>query len=958
MSETEAKGKQAMKDNKTASDESVKTSRIPQAMEIEKTERTSTSSMSGVNEYLNKLPDDIINVKTLETELKNTYGGNAQIPNYNPENNGATLLASMDNIYKELNNKNNETRVEMQTMMNNNTVKPTELNSVVNEVRQELRQNQLNTAKSSDLLPLENGLTQQQAVNEDSNQEITKLTKRLSLIEKEIENITQQTVDSNVYTENLTTIIKNEMAEKLQATRADSKQAIQKLQEQLITTYHINGKNEDQFNKNMNTFREKLENHAVLQTQLQERIKTLETELINSENNTNIEAKLTTLRKLYEDLLDKYESLQESTKDECVKQCLREITIIKKKLNEVGHLEIDNIQDEYKHLFHSNSKTKKLFNATINQDTLEVTIQPKNETCRKIINTLINEKYLMDASFNNPTEEISFSNISKFRSKSFIGHSTLDDREEEQDKRLNKKLEEQENIFNKKIEDLKNNSHNSYMASSSHSSNNKDDLTTKFNAGFRSEEAKQNYFDVKFHRTKVYNIPEEENRKKFKKLMQETKPDFSSGSKSEQYYHYKTHPRIYNSKVKPVVPFRPVEFQDLPLEIQQNVSGFRTLFNIPAPRYKNKHSGYEFLSSLKAYLQAYCPRINEMQICDAIIARGGKEVKQWFENTYKTKIDNKDLAWNESTTWQKLNNFIYQFENEFCELSLQEQENKWKSLKINTLNIENLELLIEEIEKIGNNINKSYFSRFTKLSRTLPANFAEKCLEKLPKLPIRDPREDFNEQNEENEEIYKDFIEIIFKTIAEIEGNKSMKEDLKTFVNNYKDTPNKSKIKPQSKYSNIHSDKWNKKHKETKINANKGRPTSNYNIKKSILDSNIKEYQKKRFTQKFIHNTIESIKNLKYLNNPRFGGRMHYNKAVVINNKYMAKYAIVLLDSGSAGNCIGENIVNNLNNTVILPLELKLNKEYTTLLTLNSISCLLTALYNISRRISTSTRLY
>ncbi|ORX52655.1 hypothetical protein BCR36DRAFT_285918, partial [Piromyces finnis] len=245
--------------------------------------------MSGVNDYLEKLSDDIEDIKTLETEIKNTYGGNNQILDYNPENNGATLLASMDNMYKEIKTETNSNKEELQTMMKNfmeqmqtqfmtltatinatlqtsimeqnkrieqmdtkmankadayqvqnlanvidlNTVKPTELNIAVNEVREELQQSQLTTAKSQDLLPLENGLSQQQAAIEGNNQEVTNLTKRLTQVEKEIEKITLQTTENVTYTDNLTTNIKNEMAEKLQATRIDSKEAIKKLQDQL-----------------------------------------------------------------------------------------------------------------------------------------------------------------------------------------------------------------------------------------------------------------------------------------------------------------------------------------------------------------------------------------------------------------------------------------------------------------------------------------------------------------------------------------------------------------------------------------------------------------------------------------------------------------------------------------------------------------------------------------------------
>ncbi|ORX51829.1 hypothetical protein BCR36DRAFT_369737 [Piromyces finnis] len=676
------KGKEPIKEG-IPREEVNQPSEVQQSMEIEKLENDSKSSMSGVNDYLEKLSDDIDNKKTLETEIKNSYGGNNQIFNYSPDNNGATLLSSMDNMYKELKTETNNNKEDMQNMMKNfmeqiqtqfmnltatlnatlqtsiteqnkrleqldtkiankadsfqvqnlanvidlNTVKPGDLDLAVNEVREELQQSQLNSAKSQDLLPLENGLTQQQNSIENTNQEVIQLTNKLTNLEKDFRNITQQAVENNAYTDNLTTVIKNEMAEKLQATRVDSKEAIQKLQDQLIAAHHMNGKTEENFVKNIQQFKETLEEHAIIQTQIQERIKSLETEQLNSEGNGEISSKITTLRNLYEDILNKYEELQTSVQHEQIKECLNELTNIKRKLNSIDHLAIDNVQEEYKLLFYSNSRSKKLFKAEIDPNTLAVTITPKNEKCSRIINTLINEKYLMDTNFNYPTEEISLSNISKFRSRSFIGHSTLDDREEEQDKRIDNKLKEQEDKFNRKIDSIK---ENSARASSSHISNYNDDVTSKFNARFKNKEAKENYFDMKFYRTKVYNTPEDVNKERFQQLLQETKPDFSKGSKCEQYYYFKMYPRIYNTRSSPVVSFRPTDFQDRTARSQEQISQFRSLFTVPAPRYKGKSNGYGFLLNLKSYLQTYCPSISEIQVRDAILARGGKDVKNWY----------------------------------------------------------------------------------------------------------------------------------------------------------------------------------------------------------------------------------------------------------------------------------------------------------------------------------------
>ncbi|ORX43520.1 hypothetical protein BCR36DRAFT_460491, partial [Piromyces finnis] len=153
----------------------------------------------------------------------------------------ATLQTSISKQNKKLQHletdiANKADNLQVQNLANVidiNTVKPTDLNLAVNEVKEELQLNQLKTAKSSDLIPLEDGLTQQQASIENTDQKVSQLTKKLTLLEKELRNITQQAIDSHAYTDNITNAIKNEMAEKLQATRIDSKQAIQKLQNQL-----------------------------------------------------------------------------------------------------------------------------------------------------------------------------------------------------------------------------------------------------------------------------------------------------------------------------------------------------------------------------------------------------------------------------------------------------------------------------------------------------------------------------------------------------------------------------------------------------------------------------------------------------------------------------------------------------------------------------------------------------
>ncbi|ORX51127.1 hypothetical protein BCR36DRAFT_370077 [Piromyces finnis] len=391
--------------------------------------------------------------------------------------------------------------------------------------------------------------------------------------------------------------------------------------------------------------------------------------------------------------------------------------------------------------------------------------------------------------------------------------------------------------------------------------NNLSTESNQFNACFSNEEEKHDYFDSRFKRNKFKNESEEDFRERFSNLTEKTKPDLRNGSRNEQYYYYKNHPRIFNSKLQATVPFHPTEFEDLPTSNSTAASGFRSLFKTRPPLYTTKDKGYEFLADLKAYLQTYTPQVNEAQIRDAILEKGAE----------RSSNDYKSIDWNETTTWKKLNMFTYQFEREFCELSIEEQEEKWKNLKLtNSIYEENFEKFMEQIEKIGGNLNKTYFSRFIKLSKNLPNGINERCLEKLPQLPIYNPKDDFDEQNNFNQNIYEKYINILFKYIAEVERKRNFKEDIKIFISN-------NRINQPIRTLN-----QNKNTNHLRVKSEKPKPqiirkfepkapnkhvNQNHITEENIIDENIKD--KTQFTSGEIHNTIEKIKGSKYLNNPR-----------------------------------------------------------------------------------------
>ncbi|ORX44061.1 hypothetical protein BCR36DRAFT_373542 [Piromyces finnis] len=360
------------------------------------------------------------------------------------------------------------------------------------------------------------------------------------------------------------------MVEKLQSIRTDTKELVSNLQNQYQEFYKQQDLTNINIDNEFNKLKTSLGDNTTLQVKLQERLKTLEFEaevnkeeikLTSSHTSQNeTQTKLKELNSPYEDLLYKYEELQKYCKNPKLNKCLSEITNLKKQLSKIKHLRIQDINNEYKLLFQRNSKTKYLFKIENDFNTFQITLKPKNEKCEKIINTLINEFYLMHTQNEHPEYKIILSNISKFRKDtSFIGTSTLDEREGAQYKRINLKI--QENHFThkeleqlyKRIEQLETQQENrgrrsisndSRRNNSTSSSNSSDSLTrrlfdkvknstNRFNECFNNEEEKQDYFK----RNKVKNKSQEEFKERLNDLFSRVKPDFSTSSKEEQYYY-------------------------------------------------------------------------------------------------------------------------------------------------------------------------------------------------------------------------------------------------------------------------------------------------------------------------------------------------------------------------------------------------------------------------------------
>ncbi|ORX48721.1 hypothetical protein BCR36DRAFT_413125 [Piromyces finnis] len=226
------------------------------------------------------------------------------------------------------------------------------------------------------------------------------------------------------------------------------------------------------------------------------------------------------------------------------------------------------------------------------------------------------------------------------------------------------------------------------------------------------------------------------------------------------------HPRVYNPNINNTISFRSEDFKELSALKLQNNQGFRSVFHEAPPMFTSKDSGYEYLRDLRAYLQAYTPKVKELQIRDVIIERR------------------------------------------------------------------------------------------TRRSRNAVILFG-----------------------------------LLFSQIAQRESSRNLNEDLIFFISEDKHKSRKTLKR--------HKEKHTKKEKYT-----------THPVREDILDKSLTSEERSNLEE--INNIIDKTQGSKYLNNPKFVGRMHYNKALILDNTLNAKYRIIPLDSGSAGNSIGSNLLKEL----------------------------------------------
>jgi len=158
----------------------------------------------------------------------------------------------------------------------------------------------------------------------------------------------------------------------------------------------------------------------------------------------------------------------------------------------------------------------------------------------------------------------------------------------------------------------------------------------------------------------------------YNELMRETYPDLENDTKEQQLYYYKTHPWNYGSSRQPIIiigPGNPDE-EALPSQEDGTNSAFRSIFCNRPRVYATKEEGYDFFRNLRGYLEDYYPRANERQVKDALLAQIPKEIQSWYKKEFMEKFDLKEIQWNQTPTWRKLNNLVYHFEKEFCEFSI------------------------------------------------------------------------------------------------------------------------------------------------------------------------------------------------------------------------------------------------------------------------------------------------
>jgi len=117
---------------------------LPHEEDIEMKEETnsiSSLSMEDVEEYWKKIPDEI---PSLESAIKNPFGGSGPINTFNPNNPGITFLLANDKMFKDLKNENTILKQQLVLQQNN-------MQSQINMLMKQIAQLTTNASQTIEL---------------------------------------------------------------------------------------------------------------------------------------------------------------------------------------------------------------------------------------------------------------------------------------------------------------------------------------------------------------------------------------------------------------------------------------------------------------------------------------------------------------------------------------------------------------------------------------------------------------------------------------------------------------------------------------------------------------------------------------------------------------------------------------------------------------------------------------
>ncbi|KAG4084882.1 hypothetical protein H8356DRAFT_1088429 [Neocallimastix lanati (nom. inval.)] len=350
-----------------------------------------------------------------------------------------------------------------------------------------------------------------------------------------------------------------------------------------------------------------------------------------------------------------------------------------------------------------------------------------------------------------------------------------------------------------------------------------------------------------------------------------------------QWYFIKEHneeERINNHQQ--VVAFSPDEFEAIK-DVEGSSLLFYRAFKHDCPKYRGKSTGYDDLRDFKFYLQNYAPPSNEIQIINTFeyFVDKKEETKRWYKKEKKNVLNKlrENPRLKGVLMWYEFNKIISRFDYKFCEFTQSEQENYWNNIKpIQSLNADNLKVLVQQIEKVSVNLNKEYGEMVIKLISCIHDSKYIKYLQKnMCKLPVINKSVDLKTRNSFNKSIYLDTLRILYTKLQENEGNISIKKNFDQLFNyNSKQNP-KHKIKNLAFDSKISTQKLKKSSKKLNFkNPNRKHSSHNTSHNKIILGdntevNNIEDSSSRSFT---LSNPI---------NNPKFA-RIKWNRGMTFTN--------------------------------------------------------------------------